>query len=217
MTVSNKAGSICARLISRRFLHKNEVKELFLDENVRSQVEDLLKSVGLELVTHIYTDYVALKVCKDLEQSVFDNGSDGNQTTNINLSRGAISLLAIVWAKLILPKRQMQIERKTSESDDQMSLLKERKPIPKEELVRLEESAIRADFEEKLGGKTKFSQYSSELSRHGFIRRREGIITEGPMLDTIIDYSYLAPRIIGGCLADVVGIERSEGDKDVSV
>ena len=217
MTVSNKAGLICARLISRRFLRKNEIKELFLDENIRSQVEDLFKSVGLELVTHIYTDYVALKVRKDMEHAVFEDGVGGNLTTNINLSRGAITLLAIVWAKLILPKRQMQIERKTPENDNQMTLLKERKPIPKEELVRLEESAVFADFGEKLGGKTRFGQYLSELSRHGFIRRREGIITEGPMLDTIIDYSFLAPRIINGCLAEVVGIEQSQGGKDVSV
>lgn len=216
MRIEEKAAILCAKLISRKVLAKQEVKEIFHDENIRLHVENLLKSVGLELATHIYTDYVAVKVSREMEPVVFDDGKGGLLTTNINLSRGAITLLAIIWAKLILPKRQIQIERK-SPDNAQISFLKERIPIPKHDLVKLEEKTIFADFGEKLGGKTKFGTYLAELHRHGFIHKRDGVITEGPMLDTIIDYSILAPRMIEGCLAEAVGVQQAgdQEEKDV--
>lgn len=213
MTAENKAAVICAKLIGKKVVHKNDVKDIFRDENLRIRVEDMLKTVGLELATHIYTDHVALKVGRDMEQHVFDDHKGGYLTANINLNRGAITLLVIIWAKLIMPKRQMQIERKSPDDNSQLSLLSERKPIPKSDLVRLEEKALRTDFGKKLGGKTMFGKYMSELSRHGFIVRREGIITEGPLLDTIIDYHVLANRIIEGCLKEVIDTEK----KDVSL
>lgn len=205
---------ICAKLISRKVLPKGEVKELFRDENLRAEVEELLKAVGLELATHIYTDQVAVKVCKSVETAVFEDGNGGYLTTNLHLSRGAVTLLVILWAKLILPKRQMQIERKSLDPADQISFLKERKSIPQRELAQLKEEALLADFGEKLGGKTKFSTYLGELSRNGFICKREKIITEGPLLDTLIDYGILAPRVIEGCLSEVVGIEKEAPKKD---
>ena len=223
MTNLNKAGVICAKLISKKVLPKTDLKDLFRDENLRAQVEELLKSVGLELATHIYTDQVAVKVCNGMESAVFEDGNGGYLTTNIHLSRGAVALLVILWAKLILPKRQMQIERKSPDPTDQISLLKERKSIPQRELIKLKEETLLADFGEKLGGKTKFATYLGELSRNSFIQRREGIITEGALLDTLIDYGLLASRIIDGCLAEVIGLgkkvpedNQKEGE-DVSV
>ena len=202
MTVDEQATAICAALIGRRVQPKSEVRELFRDERVRVLVEQRLAAVGLELATHIYTEHVALKVAKPLEGAVFDDGKDGWQRTNVGLSRGATALLVIIWAKLILPKRQIQIERQHRE--DQLSLLPGREPIPTGELVRLEEKTLFADFAAKLGGKAWFRRHLVDLDRHGFIQRRDGVITEGPMLDTLIDYAVLAPRILDGCLAAVV-------------
>lgn len=218
-----KANVICAKLISRKALPKSEVKELFRDENLRAQVEELLRSTGLELATHIYTDHVTVKVCKSMESAVFEDGNGSYLTTNLNLSRGAVTLLVILWAKLILPKRQMQIERKGLDDTGQIAFLHERRPIPQKELVKLKEEALLADFGAKLGGKTKFGQYLAELGRNGFIHRREGALTEGPLMDTLIDYGILASRIIDGCLAEVIGLGKdvrkdgSKGEEDVSI
>jgi hypothetical protein len=44
----------------------------------------------------------------------------------------------------------------------------------------------------------------SELKRRGFVQERRGKITEGPLLDVLIDYSTLAPRIIEGALSRVL-------------
>lgn len=217
MKVQEKARAICTKLISRKVLPKDEVKDIFRDDNLRLQVEDMLQATGLELATHIYTDHVALQVCKDMESTAFDNGQGGWLKTNIGLSRGAITLLVIIWGKLILPKRQMQIERKTPGDSGQMTLLKERKPVPKKDLVSLDEKALLADFGKKLGGKTRFGTYMAELNRHGFVHRRKGTITEGPLLDTIVDYHILASRIIDGCLAEVIGAEEEKEEDDVSV
>lgn len=223
MTTEQKARQICAALIAKKVLHKDEVKELFRDESLRIQVENTLKTVGLELSTHIYTEHVAVKVGKEMETTVFDDGHGGWLKSNVGLSRGGLALLVILWAKLILPKRQMQIDRMTPDDLNQLSLLKERKSIPHKELVKLEEKTILADFGDKLGGKTKFRTYLAELSRHGFIYKRDEIITEGPMLDTIIDDSILASRIIDGCLAEIIGVETNKDipaedrEKNVSV
>lgn len=210
MISQDKVALLCAKLISRKVLPKAEASSLFRDESLRLQVEERLRSIGLELATHIYTDHVAVKVCRDLETAIFDDGHGGYQTTNIHLSRGAVTLLVVLWAKLILPKRQRQIERRLPEDGGQIGLLQGRKVIPQKDLVKVEEKTLLADFGEKLGGKTKFGVYLGELSRNGFIVKREGIITEGPMLDTLIDYGVLAPRIIDGCLAEVVGIQKKE-------
>ena len=43
-----------------------------------------------------------------------------------------------------------------------------------------------------------------KLARLGFIERRTGVITEGPLLDVALDYRVLADRIIHGTLADVL-------------
>ena len=42
------------------------------------------------------------------------------------------------------------------------------------------------------------------LERHGFITRRGEDIAEGPLLDLLIDYDLIAPRILDGALGDVL-------------
>ncbi len=213
MTASEKAKDIAALLIASKYVTKKRLREMFLDPDLMAQVEKNLKSVGLELCTNVYSNYVSIRVEKEHETSVFGDDSGGYQATNNGLHRGSLALLAIIWAKIILPKRQMQIERQAPGEDSQVSLLPGQKPIPKnEDMVILDEKALLADFGEKLGGKTMFSRYRSELSKAGFIMVRDGRIYEGPLLDTIIDYSVLAPRIIHGALGDVLGI--SQGDQN---
>lgn len=217
MTFKEKAKQISAVLIAKRFIPRKHLREMFLDEELRAEVENNLKAVGLELATHIYTDHVAVKVLREMEEAVFSDDKSGYAASNNGLSNGALALLTIVWAKIILPKRQMQIERRTSDNNGQDSLWFQREPIPTgTDIISLDEKALLADFGEKLGGKSAFGRYLSELVRTDFISRRDGKIYEGPLLDTVIDYSVLAPRIINGALGEMLGITEKGDDTDVS-
>ena len=60
-----------------------------------------------------------------------------------------------------------------------------------------------------LGKKLRLDANLKLLERHGFIARRQDEIAEGPMLDVLLDYDVLAPRILDGALADVLLRERA--------
>jgi len=215
MNNDEKALRIVSQLIARKYLPRKDLRDMLMDEELLSQVEDRLSAVGLELSTHVYADFVSVKVKKDREQDVF--GTDKGYQASNGLSRGALALLVVIWAKIILPKRQMQIERQTPGDNGQDMLWKERKPIPTGDgLVRLEEKALRADFVDKLGGKTWFGTYMNELARADFIVKKDGLVLEGPLLDSAIDYSMLAPRIIEGALGELLGM-GGEGETDEGV
>ena len=64
------------------------------------------------------------------------------------------------------------------------------------------------DYGSQLGKKTRLDTNLKLLERHGFILRQQDNISEGPMLDVLLDYDVLAPRILNGALADVLLRER---------
>ena len=70
--------------------------------------------------------------------------------------------------------------------------------------IAVERKTLEADFGHLFGSQIRFHGYLSELKRRGFIQERRGKITEGPLLDVLIDYSTLAPRIIEGALSRVL-------------
>lgn len=216
---SEKAEQIAAALISKRYIHKNELKNLLIDNDLMESVSARLKAVGLEIVTHVYTDYVSVKARRDSEQDIFNHDGKSYMASNISLSRGAIALLVIIWAKIVMPKRQMQRERVSPTDDGQNHLFAESKAIPKErDMVVIDEKTLYADFAEKLGGKTKIGAYLSELARADLISRKDKQILEGPLLDTIIDYPILAERIMNGALESILKTRGNEtSDEDMPV
>ena len=211
MTTRERAREIVAKLIAYRYLHRSKLRDMFLDEELLREVEFRLSEAGLELATNVYSEFVTVRVAKDMENALFADEKGTYRATNTGLSRGALALLCIIWAKIILPKRQMQIERRGPEDTGQEDLWQKRKPIPKEDtLVVLEEKTLLADFGEKLGGKTLFYRYLSELTRADFIIRRGGRIYEGPLLDVAVDYGVLAPRIIEGALSEILSEDTTD-------
>ena len=64
--------------------------------------------------------------------------------------------------------------------------------------------ALLADFGVQLGKKTRLDTNLKRLEQHGFITRRGEDIAEGPLLDLLLDYDALAPRILQGALSDVL-------------
>jgi hypothetical protein len=62
-----------------------------------------------------------------------------------------------------------------------------------------------ADFGDKLGKKTRMDMNLGQLAKLGFIERKVDTISEGPLLDLMMDTDVLKERIINGALADVFG------------
>src|SRR5690606_31988321 len=70
--------------------------------------------------------------------------------------------------------------------------------------------ALLEDYGAQLGKKLRLDANLKLLERHGFIVRRQDEIAEGPLLDVLLDYDVLAPRILDCALADVLARERAD-------
>ena len=81
----------------------------------------------------------------------------------------------------------------------------------------LSEDALYADFGKVLGGRTRFNANLGRLANLGFVLRRNRMLLEGPMLDVLIDYGQMAPRIIEGALADVLYRRQSSAEAVATV
>ena len=60
-----------------------------------------------------------------------------------------------------------------------------------------------------LGKKTRLDTNLKRLENHGFIVRKGEDIAEGPLLDLLLDYDALAPRILQGALGEVLAQARN--------
>ena len=193
---------LVCRLLAHQTLPRSDelVRRLFVDAAYREGVESALHQVGLELAENIYASYVAVRVTRELETPVFEDGRGSYWSNNVGLSAGAMALLTVLWSLLILPKRQRQqdVSGETTQDDE----------VParraKELDICVERKTLEADFGHLFGSQIRFHGYLSELKRRGFIQERRGKITEGPLLDVLIDYSTLAPRVIEGALSRVL-------------
>jgi hypothetical protein len=110
----------------------------------------------------------------------------------------------VLWAQIILPKRQRQ-ETHQAIDVDQSDMFDKDNPIPRAEdtSIGISYTALLADFGDKLGKKTRMDMNLGLLSKLGFIERRGDVILEGPLLDLLMDTDLLKERIINGALADV--------------
>ncbi len=200
---------LVARLSAQRWLPRRDtlVKRALTDELFRNGLNERLAACGLELVEHPYADHVALRIRRELEQSVF-GGADMWLSNNLDLKRDQMALLVVLWAMLVLPKRQRQIERRNTrvvERQNEMFAIEKPVPSAAELNISLAEATLVADFGERLGGKTRIGIALGLLSRLGFIERRDGRVYEGPLLDLVLDYNRMARRVLDGTLADLFG------------
>jgi len=211
--MDHAAEKLIARLLAHRAVARDDpaVTRLLTDETLRSEVEQRLAGCGLRLVENPFADHVAVALTGQVEEAVF--GSDGGWLpTNARLPRDAIALLVVLWALLILPKRQRQIERRDAAEDAaQRQLFAEERAIPRGEAVGevVSERTLIADFGDRLGKKTRINMNLTLLARLGFVVRRKGEVREGPLLDLLLDYATVAPRIIDGALADLLAARQA--------
>jgi hypothetical protein len=193
---------LVCRLLAHQTLPRTDdlVRRLFVDAAYREGVENALGQVGLELAENVYAPYIAVRVARELETPVFEDGKGSYWSNNVGLSGGAMALLTILWSLLILPKRQRQQEMQGEASDNGYQPTGRGADLE----IAVERKTLEADFGPLFGSQIRFHGHLSELKRRGFVQERRGRITEGPLLDVLVDYATLAPRIIEGALSRVL-------------
>ncbi|MCB1937686.1 MAG: hypothetical protein KDF24_03675 [Rhodocyclaceae bacterium] len=200
--------ALTARLIAHRWLPRKDpqVRRALIDEHFRGELENRLASVGLHLLDNPYAAHVAVGLTPDALEPSFGAGRE-YQASNMGLARDEIALLTVLWALIILPKRERQVTRQNLANAGQEELFASEQPVAHgaEVSAAVAEASLIADFGPRLGGKTKVRNFMlGKLARLGFIERRGGMILEGPLLDVALDYRLMADRIIHGTLADVL-------------
>jgi hypothetical protein len=196
---------LIARLLTHQTLRRDDklVKRVLSDEIFRAEVDKRLLESGLKLLDNVYADHVTLALHRAVEPKIF-GAKDIWQNNNFGLTRDGVALLVVLWAQIILPKRERQ-ETHQNANDDQNDMFDKDKPMPRAEdtSIGISYTALLADFGDKLGKKTRMDMNLGSLARLGFIERRGDVILEGPLLDLMMDTDALKERIINGALADV--------------
>jgi hypothetical protein len=205
---------LVSKLLAQQSLPRRDklVKKALTDEAFRQELDSRLYACGLAFMENPYAGHVALALNRDMEQPVMDDQEEWLSNT-MNLDRSAIALLVVLWALIILPKRQRQIERRElGENQEQTEMFADEKPLETGRSVSapVNRNALIADFGDRLGKSTKIKANLGTLTRLGFIVQRQEEIHEGPLLDLLFDYHQLAGRILDGALHDLLGRRLSE-------
>jgi hypothetical protein len=196
---------LIARLLTHQTLKRDDrlVRRALSDELFRADVDTRLAAVGLKFLDNVYADHVTLALAREVEPKIF-GAREVWQNNNFGLARDGVALLVVLWAQIILPKRERQ-EAHQPADQDQNDMFGKEKPLPRAEetSIGISYRALLADFGDKLGKKTRMDMNLGQLSKLGFIERKGDFIHEGPLLDLMMDTDVLKERIINGALADV--------------
>ena len=193
-----RAEEICAHLLIFPYLARDKYRDLLLDDELRHEVSRRLDGVGMQLAESFYSDHFSVKPKAEVEADIrFDWAS------NKRLPKGAIAILVVLWAKLVLPRRVAR-DHRVDMNEDNMDLFPERKK-PSDYVVKVPRDAILAEYSERFG-RTNLLRYIGQVKRLGFIREdRSGRLYEGPLLDLLLDGQKLASDIHNGVLHDMLG------------
>ena len=211
--MTDPIATLIARLLAERWLPREDraVRQILTDAELRDDLDRRLAAAGLRLLEHPYAAHVAVGVARAQENDVFGSARAW-AASNLQLDRDALALLVVLWALLVLPKRQRQIARQENErQQDQEQMFADLKPVPvgAEMVEPINERTLLADYGDKLGGKTRIHLNLGALARQGFIVRRKERIHEGPLLDLAFDYERIASRVMDGALSYVVAQARA--------
>ena len=217
---ANAPAEFIARLLAQRWLPKSdaEVRRLLIDESFRQDIEHRLAAVGLRLLDNPFAAHIAVALAANTENVVFGRG-DAWLSNNSGLNRDGVALLILLWALIILPKRERQLSREATTDEGQTDLFgnKQAAPLRADAARGVPENVLLEDYGKLLGGKARLQFLLPVLSRLGFIERRNKVLHEGPLLDLAFDYAELAPRILDGALADVLAtVNGQKGPKTES-
>lgn len=199
------AQQLTAKLIAQRYLPRDDktVRRLLVDLTFRQEIEANLAACGLRLLDHPFAGHVAVALIREAEGAVFDDGEVW-QASNVGLPKDAIALLVVLWALIILPKRERQLGREATDGQGDMfgNVVK---AVGDEVSRGIAENVLLEDYGKLLGGKARVSNFAlPQLARLGLIERKNKVIHEGPLLDLVFDYAEMAPRILQGALGDLI-------------
>lgn len=210
--LSRRAEELCAHLLIRRYLPKKDARDLLLDDDLRDSVKRRLGGVGLELVDSYTSDHFAVRLAPHIESDVrFD------WATNTRLPRGALALLVILWAKLVLPRRVASDEARRKRIEEAAAAEARGEPIVTSEeqtpvRIKVPRAALYAEFGHRFG-KTSFTRYVGQLKNAGFITEsRAGDLREGPLLDLLIDGVQMARKLRDSVLWDMLDAQQAAAD-----
>jgi membrane protein YdbS with pleckstrin-like domain len=92
------------------------VKRALVDAELFAQVEQRLAQAGLRWIDNIYADHVSVALLPAAQAAVL--GEHGlNASNSLELPRDAVALLVVVWALIVLPKRERQTSRSGAEDE----------------------------------------------------------------------------------------------------
>ena len=210
--LTDDAAFLIAELLARKYLPRQHprVRRALSDAELFQLVEQRLAQVGLRWVDNVYADHVCLALLPAPHNHVL--GEAGlNANNNLDLPRDAVALLVVLWALIVLPKRERQTSRVETDTL-QNEMFSSSKPMPSVQSVSpvLSYKALLEDYGTQLGKKMRLDGNLKLLERHGFILRSQDEIKEGPLLDVLLDYDAMAPRILNGALADVLAREQAQ-------
>lgn len=205
--MTDDAQILIAQLLTHQTLARENklVKRALTDELFRTEVDSRLAACGMKFLDNVYADNVTLALTREIEPKIFGS-REVWQNNNLGLARDGVALLVVLWAMIILPKRERQ-EAHQAALEDQEDMFGKDKPMPRAEDASMGISyrALLADFGDKLGKKTRMDMNLGQLAKLGFVERRGDMIMEGPLLDLMMDTDALKDRIVNGALADIFG------------
>lgn len=224
--IAERARELCAHLLIFRYLPKRAHRDLLLDDTLRDEVKRRLDDVGLELAESYGSDHFGVRLSPAIESDMsFD------WPLNVRLPRGAVALLVVLWAKLVLPRRigddgltddvgtggvegeaddTAGADRQADRADDAQPAAVATEPSQpaREPPPPVTRDALYAEFGRKFG-KTAFARYLGQLKNaHLVVEEHGGIIREGPLLDLLVDGEQMAHKLRDSVLWDV--LDRGE-------
>lgn len=210
--MNNDSQILIARLLAHQTLKRDDklVRRALSDELFRAEVDTHLLACGMKLLDNVYADHVTLALARAVETHVF-GVRDIWQNNNFGLARDGVALLVVLWAQIILPKRERQ-ESHQQAQESQNDMFGKDKPLPRadESSIGISYKALLSDFGSKLGKKTRMDMNLGQLAKLGFVERRGDMILEGPLLDLMMDTDVMKERIINGALAEVFSTVQPE-------
>jgi len=208
--MTDEAQILIAQLLTHQTLARENklVKRALTDEVFRLEIDNRLAACGMKFLDNVYADNVTLALAREIEPKIF-GAREVWQNNNLGLARDGVALLVVLWAMIILPKRERQ-EAHQAALEDQEDMFGKDKPLPRAEDASMGISyrALLADFGDKLGKKTRMDMNLGQLAKLGFVERRGDMITEGPLLDLMMDTDALKDRIVNGALSDIFHLPR---------
>ena len=199
MNEGDEIRRLIVRLFSAGALPRGDalVLRAQTEEGFRQELDRRLSSCGFVLLDNPYADHVGLGVERELAREVF--GREDHWLSNtFHLNSDEVTILVILWALLIIPKRMRQqgLDDDTQGKAFAAVLSRARRAPMSVSLTVLIE-----DFKNRWKP-SYLKARLAVLARHGFIQRDRNFVLEGPKLDVLFDYKVMVSRVLEGVLGD---------------